>query len=49
VLAAGGIGSEDDLDAVRETGCEAAIVGRALLDGTLGLSVLARQRVRAKR
>ena len=41
VIAAGGIGSEADLDAVRLAGCESAIVGRALLDGTLGLPVLA--------
>jgi phosphoribosylformimino-5-aminoimidazole carboxamide ribotide isomerase len=40
VLAAGGIGSEADLEAVRAAGCEAAIVGRALLDGSLSLSVL---------
>jgi phosphoribosylformimino-5-aminoimidazole carboxamide ribotide isomerase len=35
VLAAGGIASEDDLRAVARTGCEGAIVGRALLDGRL--------------
>jgi phosphoribosylformimino-5-aminoimidazole carboxamide ribotide isomerase len=40
MLAAGGIGSEADLEAVRAIGCEAAIVGRALLDGSLSLSVL---------
>jgi phosphoribosylformimino-5-aminoimidazole carboxamide ribotide isomerase len=42
VVAAGGIRSEDDLDAVRALGCEGAVVGRALLDGTLPLAVLAR-------
>lgn len=41
VLAAGGIASEDDLAALAQAGCEGAIVGRALLDGTLPLSVLA--------
>lgn len=41
VVAAGGIRSTDDLAAVAGLGCEAAIVGRALLDGRLALSVLA--------
>ena len=41
VLAAGGISSEQDLDAVEEAGCEAAIVGRALLEGRIPLSRLA--------
>jgi phosphoribosylformimino-5-aminoimidazole carboxamide ribotide isomerase len=40
VLAAGGIRSEADLAAVAATGCEGAVVGRALLDGSLPLSVL---------
>jgi phosphoribosylformimino-5-aminoimidazole carboxamide ribotide isomerase len=40
VLAAGGITSEADLAAVAATGCEGAVVGRALLDGSLPLSVL---------
>lgn len=40
VLAAGGIASEDDLRAVGEAGCEAAVVGRALLDGRLPLARL---------
>jgi phosphoribosylformimino-5-aminoimidazole carboxamide ribotide isomerase len=40
VLAAGGISSEADLAAVAATGCEGAVVGRALLDGSLPLSVL---------
>ncbi|HLG08889.1 MAG TPA: 1-(5-phosphoribosyl)-5-[(5-phosphoribosylamino)methylideneamino] imidazole-4-carboxamide isomerase [Gaiellaceae bacterium] len=41
VLAAGGIRSLDDLAAVEAAGCEGGIVGRALLDGVLPLSVLA--------
>jgi phosphoribosylformimino-5-aminoimidazole carboxamide ribotide isomerase len=40
VVAAGGISSEADLAAVAATGCEGAVVGRALLDGSLPLSVL---------
>jgi phosphoribosylformimino-5-aminoimidazole carboxamide ribotide isomerase len=42
VTAAGGIGSEADLEAVRRAGCEGAIVGRALLEEAVPLSVLAR-------
>jgi phosphoribosylformimino-5-aminoimidazole carboxamide ribotide isomerase len=42
VLAAGGIRSVEDVDAVAGLGCEGAIVGRALLDGTLPLSILQR-------
>lgn len=41
VLAAGGVSSEDDVAAVEECGCEAAIVGRALLEGRIPLSALA--------
>jgi len=41
VLAAGGIRSLADLAAVESAGCEGAIVGRALLDGTLPTSVFA--------
>jgi phosphoribosylformimino-5-aminoimidazole carboxamide ribotide isomerase len=41
VLAAGGIRSLEDLAAVAATGCEGAVVGRALLEGRLPLSVLA--------
>jgi phosphoribosylformimino-5-aminoimidazole carboxamide ribotide isomerase len=41
VLAAGGIRSTADLAAVQRTGCEGAVVGRALLEGSLPLSVLA--------
>ena len=37
VLAAGGISSETDLDALERVGAEGAIVGRALLDGTIQL------------
>lgn len=43
VVAAGGIRSPADLDALEEIGCEAAIVGRALLDGSLPLSILGEQ------
>jgi phosphoribosylformimino-5-aminoimidazole carboxamide ribotide isomerase len=41
VLAAGGIRSRADLDAVAATGGEGAVVGRALLDGSLPLSAVA--------
>jgi len=41
VLAAGGIRSRADLAAVERLGCEGAIVGRALLEGRLPLSILA--------
>ncbi len=41
VLAAGGIRSLEDLAAVESAGCEGAIVGRALLDGTLPASAFA--------
>jgi phosphoribosylformimino-5-aminoimidazole carboxamide ribotide isomerase len=41
VVAAGGISSEADLAAVAETGCEGAVVGRALLEGRIPLSALA--------
>jgi phosphoribosylformimino-5-aminoimidazole carboxamide ribotide isomerase len=41
VVAAGGISSEHDLDAVAETGCEGTVVGRALLEGRIPLSALA--------
>jgi phosphoribosylformimino-5-aminoimidazole carboxamide ribotide isomerase len=40
VLAAGGIRSQADLDAVAAVGCEGAVVGRALLDGSLPLSAV---------
>jgi phosphoribosylformimino-5-aminoimidazole carboxamide ribotide isomerase len=41
VLAAGGIRCQEDLDAVEKTGCEAAIVGRALLEARVPLEILA--------
>ncbi|MDQ7820910.1 MAG: 1-(5-phosphoribosyl)-5-[(5-phosphoribosylamino)methylideneamino]imidazole-4-carboxamide isomerase [Armatimonadota bacterium] len=37
VVAAGGIATEEDLEAVERAGAEAAIVGRALYDGRLDL------------
>jgi phosphoribosylformimino-5-aminoimidazole carboxamide ribotide isomerase len=37
VLAAGGIRSDEDIDALEEAGAEGAIVGRALLEGRLAL------------
>ncbi len=40
VLAAGGIRSVADLAAVAAVGCEGAVVGRALLDGSLPLSAV---------
>jgi phosphoribosylformimino-5-aminoimidazole carboxamide ribotide isomerase len=41
VLAAGGVRSREDLDAIEEIGCEGAIVGRALLEARLPLAILA--------
>ncbi len=35
LVAAGGIGSVDDLRAVREIGCDGAVVGLALLTGAI--------------
>jgi phosphoribosylformimino-5-aminoimidazole carboxamide ribonucleotide (ProFAR) isomerase len=37
VLAAGGIRSDEDIDALEQAGAEGAIVGRALLEGRLEL------------
>lgn len=37
VLAAGGIRSEEDIDALAAIGLEGAVVGRALLEGTIAL------------
>lgn len=37
VIASGGIANLDDLRAVRDVGCTGAIVGRALLDGSMDL------------
>jgi phosphoribosylformimino-5-aminoimidazole carboxamide ribotide isomerase len=42
VLAAGGIRSIDDVAAVETAGCAGAIVGRALLEGAIPVSALAR-------
>jgi phosphoribosylformimino-5-aminoimidazole carboxamide ribotide isomerase len=42
VVAAGGVSSEADIDAVAATGCEGAVVGRALLEGLVPLSALDR-------
>jgi phosphoribosylformimino-5-aminoimidazole carboxamide ribotide isomerase len=41
VLAAGGIRSHEDLAAVAAAGCEGAVVGRGLLDGSLPVSAVA--------
>lgn len=38
VIASGGIATIDDLRAVQDLGCTGAIVGRALLDGSMDLS-----------
>jgi phosphoribosylformimino-5-aminoimidazole carboxamide ribotide isomerase len=43
VVAAGGVSSEADLEAVAGIGCEAAVVGRALLDGLVPLTALERR------
>ena len=40
VLAAGGIARERDLEELAAAGCEGAVVGRALLEGSIPLSVL---------
>jgi phosphoribosylformimino-5-aminoimidazole carboxamide ribotide isomerase len=40
VLAAGGIRSNDDVDALERAGAEGAIVGRALLEGMLSLGTV---------
>ena len=40
VLAAGGVHSQHDLVAIAEAGCEAAVVGRAFLEGRLPLAAL---------
>jgi phosphoribosylformimino-5-aminoimidazole carboxamide ribotide isomerase len=42
VLAAGGIRSVDDLDRLAALGLEGAVVGRALIEGAIPLSVLTR-------
>jgi phosphoribosylformimino-5-aminoimidazole carboxamide ribotide isomerase len=38
ILAAGGIATLDDLVALRDLGCEGAVVGSALWSGRFGLS-----------
>ena len=40
VVAAGGIATTEDLAAVAAAGCEAAVVGRALFEGSLPLALL---------
>ena len=47
LLAAGGIRDAADVEAVRETGADGVVVGRALLDGTFSLSWLGGARARA--
>lgn len=42
LIASGGIRSLADLDALREAGCEGAIVGKAIYEGTIGLKELQR-------
>lgn len=41
VVAAGGVGSLEDVAAIAAVGCEGAIVGRALLEGRIPMSALA--------
>jgi phosphoribosylformimino-5-aminoimidazole carboxamide ribotide isomerase len=43
IVAAGGIASPADLDAVAAVGCEGAVVGRALLEGRIALATLGRR------
>lgn len=38
IQASGGVGSRDHLDALRETGVSAVVVGKSLLDGTITLA-----------
>jgi phosphoribosylformimino-5-aminoimidazole carboxamide ribotide isomerase len=40
VIASGGVGSLEDIDALERAGLEACVVGRALLDGTLSAADL---------
>ena len=40
VVAAGGVSSEADLEAIANTGCEGVVVGRALLEGRVPLAAL---------
>jgi phosphoribosylformimino-5-aminoimidazole carboxamide ribotide isomerase len=39
VIASGGVGSLDDLDAIQVTGADGAIIGRALYDGRVNLRI----------
>lgn len=43
VIASGGIGSEADLDAIRESGCSGVIVGKAIYEGKVRLDVCLRK------
>jgi len=43
IVAAGGISSAADLEAVAAVGCEGAVVGRALLEGRIPLAALGRR------
>ncbi len=42
VIASGGVRSTDDIKAVRETGCEGVIIGKAIYEGRITLKELAR-------
>lgn len=44
VLAAGGVRSAEDLEAIAQTDCAGAVVGRALLEGRIPLQILSRTR-----
>ena len=41
LIASGGITSMEDLEVLRETGCEAAIIGKAIYEGRISLEELA--------
>lgn len=42
IIASGGISSAEDVDLVREAGCEAVIIGKAIYEGKITLRELAR-------
>ncbi len=42
LIASGGISSADDVELIRETGCEAVIIGKAIHEGRITLKGLAR-------
>jgi len=42
VIASGGIGSEEDIDEIRTSGCSGVIVGKAIYEGKVRLSVCLR-------